>query len=53
LASIAATQRCAVQFGAKLLIAAEILNCSADELLSLRERKATIGSVNHRFLRRL
>ena len=42
-----------MQFVAKLLIAAEILDCSADALLGLRERKATIGSVNRRFLRRV
>jgi transcriptional regulator with XRE-family HTH domain len=31
----------------------EILDCSADELLGLQERKATTGSGNRRMLRRL
>jgi transcriptional regulator with XRE-family HTH domain len=30
---------------------AEILDCSADELLGLRERKAATGGGNHRMLR--
>lgn len=32
---------------------AEILDCSADELLGLQERKAATGSGNRRMLRRL
>jgi len=32
---------------------AKILDCSADELLGVRERKATTGRINRRVLQRL
>jgi transcriptional regulator with XRE-family HTH domain len=32
---------------------AEILDCSADEILGLRERKAATGATNRRVLRRI